>query len=353
MNLSLGDHSNIYETEPINIKRIAIDPRGCLGSIYNGYTDNINGKLKANIEFSSCKSRDQTKCVYVQNCKRDVPNIFEFADIDHQLRLSILLKMSPATGIASLIDYPLLIDKHTRFLYIYHESNIEFDKHRLHELRKPVTTAACETYGTHIITGIVYGVHLLVILQLPPDQNKDIDMLLLNIYPSLSNNQHALKMNSTDKTLLNRITSTKVYSNIHDLTKIGKFEDVYDVIIELLKSDKKHRPLKYILTPIQWFYGPKFASNFPTLVSCEPNEIQTLQRYLLQQSSEFKRLVLRINHDLPELLQGKLNNQLRNFQNELSRLRILQDKDIARIRNLIWMIRKENNIVVASKKRSA
>ncbi len=118
---------DINELAPINIEqRIAIDQRGCLGSIYDGYTDNIRGKLKVNITSQSQQLRDRTKCVYIQDWKHDAQNLLKFVDINHQLRLGILLQMTPTTGIASLVHHPRLIDTNTRLLYFYHASHKVF-----------------------------------------------------------------------------------------------------------------------------------------------------------------------------------------------------------------------------------
>ena len=335
--LSEGNSGGNYPV-PDNIERIAIDQRGFLGTMYDGYTDNIKGKLNIEMKSESHKLKNHMKCILIEGRKPDTRNLLKFIDIDHQLRLSIELKLVPATGIALLVSYSRSINAHTRFLYVYHETGIQSYGNRLHELRKPVTSSASETCATHIITGIVYGIHLLVILQLPPDHEKEIDILLLKMYPSLCNNGQAINMNSKDRALLNQIISTTVYSNIGELTRIKKFDDVYDKIIELQKNDTKHRSLKYVLTPIQWFYG-QYHELIPLLHSCEPHESEILEYYLLQQSSEFKVLMLRITHDLPELLQGKLEKQLENIKNELFILHTLLGDEFVRNHNLLCMIR--------------
>ncbi len=90
-----------------------------------------------------------------------------------------------------------------------------------------------------------------------------------------------MEIDSNDRTLFDRITSTTVYSNISDLSQMIKLEDVYQRIKELLTEKRKHRPLKYILTPIEWFYDKHTA-----FIPCEQNEIESLEDYLLRQSSK-------------------------------------------------------------------
>ncbi|CAF4369125.1 unnamed protein product, partial [Rotaria sordida] len=116
---------NDVETSENNIERIAIDHCGTIRSFYDAYTDNINGRAGEQINTRKHTLIQPMKCILTNGQAPECENLLRFIDIDHQQRLSILLGLTNATGIASLINYPNIIDKNTRFLYIYQESRRE------------------------------------------------------------------------------------------------------------------------------------------------------------------------------------------------------------------------------------
>ncbi|CAF3398635.1 unnamed protein product [Rotaria sp. Silwood2] len=332
--------SDANEKTPINIERIAIDQYGSVGSFYDGYKDNIQGRLGVKIKIQFHKPTKPIKCVLINGYAPEYQNLLEFVGIDQQQRLSILLEMTCATGIASLINYSQLINQHTRLFYIYQESHIELDKNHLYQFKNAVRLSTCEKFATHIITEIICGVHLLVILQLSPDKEREIDDLLKKLQESIITKNHILRIDSQQQALLDRIITSTVYSNIDNLSKIKKFQHIYEAIIELQRDDKLHGRLKYILTPIEWYYG-HHAIHLPKLILRISDEIETLEHYLLQQKSKLKELNFSANHNLFELLQGKYQRRFKNIQEELSKLQVLHMKDIERLHNIVWNIRNE------------
>ena len=96
--------------------------------------------------------------------------------------------------------------------------------------------------------------------------------------------------------------------------------------------------MKYILTPIEWFYG-EHQAHIQTLVVCQPSEIELLEHYLRQQSAEMKQLRTRVTHHLTELLQGRFNKYLKNLREKLSLLEAFQKEDRDRILQLVLRMR--------------
>jgi GTPase SAR1 family protein len=331
--------SEANETKPTHLERIAINPSGSIGNFYNGYEDIIGEQSGINCKPQLSEPRKGIKCELIQGRTAQSQNLLEFVDIDHQLRLSIRLEMFKPTGIASVINYPRLIDKNTRFLYLYQESRIESCHDELYQLKNSMISPKREAFATHIITEIVWGIHLLVILQLSPDHDEDIDTLLWGIQENLSNNELTVRAYAKDRSVLDHIISTTVYSNIPDLTEIERLGDICNRITDLQNSNKDHQPIRYGLTPILWF-TEQYASSGRTFISSEPEEVQTLECYLIQQSCEFKRLDLQVNRDLRELLEGKFTKKFKNIQEKLSQLYILQIKDTEKIRDILLSIRK-------------
>ncbi|CAF3818527.1 unnamed protein product [Rotaria sp. Silwood1] len=328
----------IYHKSPVNMERIAIDQRGSIGSLYDGYTDNIRGQLHHNFKIHSNKIEKSMKCKFINRCMPEYQNLLKFVDIDQQLRLSILLEMSYATGIASLINYSQMIDARTRLLYFYQESKKEAIKDYLWGCITPVAESGCRKFSTHIITEIIWGIHFLVILQLPPDQEQEIDVVLKKLQQNISDNKHMAQINPQERALLDRIITTTIYSNIDSLTKLKKFEYIYQTIKGLQENSELHQRLKYILTPISWFYG-RYASHLPNIILTTSEENETLEYYLLQQTSELKTLNFRVNHNLYDLLQGKYKTQFKKIQEKLSELQFLQINDLERLKNLVLNIR--------------
>ncbi|CAF4115245.1 unnamed protein product, partial [Rotaria sordida] len=330
---------NDVETSENNIERIAIDHCGTIRSFYDAYTDNINGRAGEQINTRKHTLIQPMKCILTNGQAPECENLLRFIDIDHQQRLSILLGLTNATGIASLINYPNIIDKNTRFLYIYQESRRESVVDNRSRLTNALQSLNCIAYATHIITEIIWGLHILVILQLSSYQVESIDTVLHKLKNNIVDRQPMTQINSHERNLLEQIVTTTVYSNIDTLTKLNKFEYIYEKIKGLEGNNNLHGQLKYILSPIPCFF--RLIIRFlPQLVLCKSNELETLEHYLIQQKSELKLLKFHINHHLCDLLQGKCATQLEKIQNQLSQLQHLHNINAQNFASMVINIRK-------------
>ncbi|CAF4300781.1 unnamed protein product, partial [Rotaria sp. Silwood2] len=331
--------SDAFGVAQDNIERIAIDQRGSIGSFYDRYEDNIKGKLGEKVKTNFHKINQPMICMLTHGHAPECENLLKLVGINHQLRLSISLEMTRATGIASLINYSQPIDEHTRLFYIYQESNRELTKDHLRHLKNPVRSTNFVSFATHIVTEIIWGFHILVILQLPANQAKQIDVELKKLLESIIHKKYMVQINSQQRTLLDQIVTTTIYSNIDVLTKLKKLEYVYQTIRGLQNNYELHERLKYILTPIEWLYG-YYTPNLSKFYLSETEEINILEYYLIQQASELKVLNIRVNHDLFELLQGIYKIQFKKIQDKLTQLQVLHMKDIERLHNVVLNIRK-------------
>ncbi|CAF5064608.1 unnamed protein product, partial [Rotaria sp. Silwood1] len=156
-----GMMPEIYDKSPVNMERIAINQSGSIGSLYDGYTDNIRGQLGHKFKIHCDKIEKSMKCEFINKCMPKYQNLLKFVEIDQQLRLSILLEMTYATGIASLINYSQMIDARTRLLYFYQESRKEAIKDYIWNYVTPLAASECRKFSTHIITEIIWGIHFL------------------------------------------------------------------------------------------------------------------------------------------------------------------------------------------------
>ncbi|CAF1008819.1 unnamed protein product [Rotaria sp. Silwood1] len=334
-----GEHSDKDKTNITNITRIAINQSGSVGSFYDAYQDQILGKIGISCKTDLSTSQKPLICVVHKGRTRDTENLLEIVGISYALRLSILLKIVQPTGIASLIDYPRVIDKHTRFLYIHQESRIESCQNHLIKVIKSYKSFTLQTSATHIIAQIIWGIHAIVILQLPPDQETEIDNLLQQICHCLNHNEYHMEFTPEIKHLINKIISTTCYSNIHDLTKFTKLDDIYRRISQMRKNFNEHRQLEYILISIP-SSSPQHNSNTTVNIDIDRIHIDYLEQYLQQRTSEMKILKLKLDHNLPELLQGNLQEQLNSARDDYLKLKHYHDYDIQCIRESLIKVRQ-------------
>jgi hypothetical protein len=78
------------------IERTAIDTSVCLGSLYNGYHDQVREEKYLIDAKSSSKKLNKTQCVLKD----------ELIKINEELRLSTLFDLAPTTGVTAAVDYP-------------------------------------------------------------------------------------------------------------------------------------------------------------------------------------------------------------------------------------------------------
>ncbi|CAF5169632.1 unnamed protein product, partial [Rotaria magnacalcarata] len=75
LNAVSGNISEANEPTLINLERIAIDQLGSIGSFYNAYEDNINGRLNTTIKPQICKSSQQIVCKLTKGRAAECQNL--------------------------------------------------------------------------------------------------------------------------------------------------------------------------------------------------------------------------------------------------------------------------------------
>ena len=98
------------------------------------------------------------------------------------------------------------------------------------------------------------GINVIVVLQLPPQQSKKFKYLLNKICYSLLQDKRPVEIEPNENELCGQIVSNTVYSNINELIKLTKLEDIYRKIMTLKRNRDEHQRLKYILCPIGVLY---------------------------------------------------------------------------------------------------
>ena len=198
-----------------------------------------------------------------------------------------------------------------------------------------------DTPTTCILTHITFGIHAVVVIQLPPNEQNEIDALLLQLRDHLIDNKHPIEITSKQKDLLRQITSTRVYSNTPSLSEMTDLYDIYQKIQQMKRNSKDHRPLKYTLASIQALNSEHPVTN----TALNVNISEAFENDLLQQSSELRTLEVRLGCELPELLQGKLEERLKTLRESVSEIKQLYDNDfLQQIREQLVLLRQGQDV---------
>ncbi|CAF3955353.1 unnamed protein product [Rotaria sp. Silwood2] len=341
----IGDNN---ESELVLINRTAIYPDGCIGSLYDGYRDILYEKLPWNNEDKLIKVVKKPQCILKKGKKDQNETFLQVVNIPKELRLSILLRLSDMNGIASIINYPYPVNEYTRFLlysYIYEE---EQASEKPNKTQKMIKSAPISGAATHIITGISYGIDVVVVLQLPFENSvvTEIDDVLQRICIHLNHEQNALVLNLDDENALEQIMGTMIYSNISSLTELSTVREVY-LYIDDNKNDSIHCPIMYTLRPIKWMFpnNNHLGAKFNSMSSALNIEVE---KYLTYLSTRLKNLKYSLDSSHNGLLYKYLEGQIRGKQRQWLLLSEIYEHIIGRLQK--WIIDVRKNRPSVSKK---
>ncbi|CAF4678878.1 unnamed protein product [Rotaria sp. Silwood1] len=147
--------------------RKAVDCSGSLGSLYDGYKDQILLKVNVNSKRKRCQEHKSKHCMVINASKDQQQSILKIIGLEDELRLSLLLNLREKTGISAFLDYSYPINEYTWFFYYYsldREEELSNDTSNIQSFDK---SSKLQIVATHIITGIQTGIDVLVVLQLP------------------------------------------------------------------------------------------------------------------------------------------------------------------------------------------
>ncbi|CAF4222296.1 unnamed protein product [Rotaria sp. Silwood2] len=327
------------------ITRTAIDISGRLGSLYNGWRDQILGVL----DISTMKTsiiRNQSVLCKIQRCEtNESPNLARMIGIEDELRLSALLNFVSNIGISSIIDYPHSINKYTRcfrYHYLDHKEHLFNDPN---QVEKSKETLLSDSSATHIITEISLGIDIVVILQLPPDDKlaNDIDAALEKIRDHLQNSSKIMIIASDVERLFDRILFTTVYSNIFKLVQMNKFLDLCRNLNQFKKNPIDCELLRYRLSPIKWFF-PEYTGEVIRYSPLESELRDIFESDLLQSSIVLKQTCSRLDENTRRLLQKHLASQLLEAHRLYSQGKVYHEDVVRRLQSLIVTIRSGQEI---------
>ncbi|CAF3559269.1 unnamed protein product [Rotaria sp. Silwood1] len=259
--------------------RKAITPEGRIGHCYDGWHDRV---LASKTLYFNIKKNEYSyppiKCEIKSGDKHENRNLLRLIDFPADLRLSVLSNLVEPTGIASVVNYPFVIDEYTRiFYYSYLVRNQALLD--VNSIQPQIGTAS----ATHVITAVDCGIDVVVLLRLPPDDAGVIDNSLREVCECMKhdtkpvNNEHAL----------NRILSTYIYSNRSDLTGQSTLLNVCQAILNIKNNPADQQPCNYILHPINSFHSDQNQQNI-AFFPIEPKIATMIEDHWLRLSSVSK-----------------------------------------------------------------
>ena len=320
-------------------ERIAIDQSATLGSLYDISSDTFVGKLRGKFKSDKLTTQEHAKCYVCKGRTAETQNLLKMIGMDLHQRISILSKMIEPNGAACVINHPRLIDEHTRFLYFRFEMKTKSCQNDLLKKVEARQVEKVDTYTIHVLGQITYGMHGVVVFQIQPDQQEKIDSLFEKLRYKLLVDSIEFEIESERYEILKTIHPVAVYSNVAKLNNMPTLYDICKNIKQIKTNSKNHSPIKHTLLLIE---GLTPSSN-NIRIPVNEEEMRKLENTLLEQFNEVRTLQIRLDHELPELLQDKLQERLNAVKEGFTEIRKLYDNYLKNINDQIKLLRAGQN----------
>ena len=311
------------------IQRTANDFNGRLGSLYNACHDRIAGTLNLNCDDPLEQFPSRTQCTLFKG-DQHYRHPSQVIDLDEQLRLSLLLNLTPKNGLATILDHPYAMDPYTRILrytYLYREEHFPDEQLTIREVAPMITS---ETDATHVIIGISWGIDIVTILQLPPNDRiaAQVDLTLEKYRSYLSGERNDFRRTREDIDALMSILGSQTYSNIVGLDRTIVLHDLFHQISRYKLDERNHQPLTYTLRSLPTLYRPFPAKN-----------IATLEHFFLTISSSLTVLEIYFNENMQHLLCGHFKQRFANAYGQWLTIKQKYPLTLAQYAQLVFEIR--------------
>jgi hypothetical protein len=337
MDMEIDENSN--GALNVDMKRTAIDFSGRLGSLYDGCRDQLVGQLSVDNQENLYQSHKILQSGIIRGNDDQIQNLLRLLSVNEQLRLSILLRLTPSGGITSLIDYPHITNEYTRLLSYFYVDGVQQLSDRIEDVQQRMNSSIFTNVGTHIITGIEWGIYFVVVLQLPSDTNlvTQIDHVLDKVLTILLNDDCACTLTPDEESLLERIGHTKVYSNTPDLNNLTTVCDICRYIKEK-PNNVNYYPITYILRPIKWLYT-QYNGVGGTFTPLPIDLNDNIEDYLLQLTLDVKKLEMSVTENMSKLSFEHLTDQHFNVRHQWLDVMDKYRNEIQRLSSLVIEIR--------------
>ena len=343
--LSLAtEKKSISDRVPNEIHRVAIDSAGRVGSLYDGHRDCVLQRSKSFKKEETFHWIQPRQCEIKYNQNDCCSNILKIMNIQKELRLSILLDMSKKTETNTFIDYYQPISEYTRFILyscIYREEKLPDHPVKTETMDESMFVSA----ATHIVTKVHYGIRLAIVVQLPTDPNTvlAIDNVLQTLCNRLQDHRSVYLLTVFEKSVLEKISYTKVYSNISQFRNLSKIWDVC-CMIQRNEYYLAQYPISYILRPINDFF-PEERIQFNPL----PEELnEKIENYVLQLKINVKKIENSVTRDMPKFLCEHLKRSFNKIETQWCDVKKKFTNEIQRLSNLVVLLRSStaDNLII-------
>ncbi|CAF3720673.1 unnamed protein product [Rotaria sp. Silwood1] len=322
------------------IKRRAINPAGNIGTFYDVYRDCVLERLNRIGEIKTVQLYGSVECEIIDGNRDKSQNLLKAIDIDEDLRLNILLKVAPRTGIAALIDHHHPIDKYTRFMRIFYRDRQQELSDDPTEIRKHCKSIIHDVNATHIITAVSFGIDVFIVLQLPSKENTaaKIDVALGKIETRLKDSKVDSAFTKDDENFVQNITSTKVYSNITELTEMTSLLEICQFIYGSKQKRDTYRPLEYTLQPMEWSHDD-IDKPCPSYIPLDKHHSDKLEEHLIEISNYHKKMKYLLDSYTNRVVLDHFKDLLTEAKKEWQNVQEMYENGIKRLATLIFDIR--------------
>ena len=237
----------------------AIYPTARLGSYYDQHQDLI--VMEKNGWCLRCSKPRSAQFKPICGKTDDSENLLLFIGVQVNSRLNILLGIVEKTRLTSIIDYPFPIDEYTRILHYTYIRNIR-NRVRCRIFRRICRLDNGPDNATHRIVRAAWGIEFIVLLQLPHERERaeEIDKILKKLNSILNTRgrqRDQLALTENEKSILEQVTHTEVYSNNPGLTGMKTIAEIYQNIHLLQKKNRNcHRPITLTVEPVDPIHLP-------------------------------------------------------------------------------------------------
>ncbi len=324
------------------IERKVIDVMGRLGSLYDSSTDQLIDRLAVQRTTAKRPSKRYICRIFSGDQSKGLIDILKRIDFDDAVRHSIRYQMVIPTGTGRLIDYDQPITQNTRFLYYSYRAIKEKLSLKAKKADRLVPPPLGPTAANYMITEILWGVEILCVIQISPNQSVNtVDRLLQRIRNRLKNNELPIRLNSDEQRLIDQLHNIVVYGSGTCI------DDPYLPMLNVLNripdwqgNINVHEPLIYTLQPLRWLYrnvdfqepcGPRDLAN-PHIDRIEPI-LKRIENQLTDINEIFHNFPARFSSTV-------LNKRLKDSQQHYRLLLDSQEDLQNRLRKIIPDVRR-------------
>ena len=309
-----------YSTE-----RHVVESAGRVGSLYNIRTDRVIDVYSSS-RLTSKPLRRPAICQILSghHPSKSATSYLEQLGFDPSLRENVDSQVVKPAGLSLLINYEELINRGTRFLFYSYRGHKEKLRFKTGKADRVAPPPQANTAATHMITKITWGIEVLCVLQVPPDQYIEVfDQALERVRTQLLKYRRPIQISTADQHLFKTLKDIAVYGseicidqpNISLLTVLSRIRD-WQENVDL------YQPLEYTLLSLQRLY-PRLPVPDPSKPRNEQDSqlqrIPPLRKRIAEQIQELEKIVA----DLPADFSSPVLN--RCSQDERQEFRALLD----------------------------